>query len=218
MLISKNYRLSSWVVIIPSIVSVIAGCAGASHIPLSQSDKNSIRSVSINQTVTLPETVTYRGPEASIYAVFGAVGAMVGSVANKSNEEVLKQFMEKNGIDAAAIVKEQLNTQLHDSQMFSNVVQNDADAQFKIDIVMYGLSNGGNGSKLKPWLVMNVALIKSDGRVVWQKYLHDISYDDLRLYSLGQYVEKPELLKIGLEKHARVLFKSMNDDLLHVNP
>src|SRR5712691_8230224 len=89
-------------------LTLLTGCT--SHIALTKSARESIRAVSINKDVKLPDDMFYYGTEQVGAGMFGLVGALASAAAAKGPKAQLKAAMQEGQIDVAQIVREQFAT------------------------------------------------------------------------------------------------------------
>ena len=208
--------ISIWVI---GVFIMINGCAG--HIALTKDANLPIRSVSINKEVPKPDTIGVYGSGETFAALTGFVtlgvaGAVVASEIPKKRGPLLKYVMEKEGIDMGQILRDQFVDQLKNSGLFSTVLDEGGDAEFKLSILVAGFAKpAGFTSKLQPELSVEASLIKPDGTILWKNrrtVTQGTSRTPSRKYE--EYINNPELIREAISICSRIVVDKLVKDML----
>lgn len=90
----------------------LTGCVGAPHITLSNNVRSELKSVSVSEFVSIPETLFFFGAN---QAMFGAIGAGLGGLLGETildDKTVLKNLLKTNNIAVDKMFRAQLETDL----------------------------------------------------------------------------------------------------------
>jgi len=185
-------------------LTLLTGCA--SHVALTKSARESIRAVSINKDVKIPDDMFYYGPEQVGVGMFGLIGAVASTVAAKGPKAQLKAAIQEGQIDVAQIVREQFATQLVESHVFAAIIPEGGEAEIKLEVRQFGFATQfGSGGSLQPTLGAMGSLVRTDGTVLWQQEVSVTSGDEQTpRHILEEYVEKPQLIREAFTVAAKV--------------
>lgn len=194
----------------------LSGCAGVSHIQLSDKARSEVQTVTINSNIQVnQEILLYGMTQATAGAVGGAVGGLVGEALVADDKTLLKSLIEKNEIKVDRIFYVKLKSQLEESKIFPKVADQSGDAVFNISIASYGLfkkSTFSTGLRAAVWA--DVSLTRSNGEIIWQKrFKPEMSEDRLPAHALAYYQQHPEILRNGYEMAMEIIAKEIVADL-----
>jgi hypothetical protein len=215
---SKFVRIMSASMLLVSVLIMLNGCSG---IPLKKEVVSSIHSVSINKDVAKPDHVYVYGSGETFAALagfvtLGVVGAAIASEIPKKRGPALKYVMEKEGIDMGQIVREKFVDQLQNSGLFSTIVDEGGDAEFKLSIVHAGFAKpAGFTSKLQPELQVEGCLVKPDGSILWKKskvVTQGTSRTPCRKFE--EYINNPELISEAISISSGIVAEKLVKDML----
>ena len=215
---SKFVRIMSRSMLLVSVLIMFNGCAG---IALKKEAMSSIHSVSVNKEVPKPDKIGVYGAGETFAALTGFVtagvaGAVIASEIPKKRGPVLKYVMEKEGIDIGQIVREQFVDQLKNSGLFSTIVDEGGDAEFKLSILGAGFAKPpGFTSKLQPELWVEGSLVKPDGSVLWKNrktVTQGTSRTPCRKFE--EYINNPELIREAISICSRIVAGKLVNDML----
>jgi hypothetical protein len=183
-------------------ITLFAACVGS--VPLLAKNRVSIRSVVIDQQVSLPEDMFYRGPEFALEA-FGVVGYVAGYNINMKSEEKLAVLMRKEQIDVSQIVRDEFITEVEARQVFPSLILNGGDATITLTIKTYGLAYGLS-SELRPILGVEGCMTRSGGPVIWKKYAYVTNMSDQTpSYTIAELVTDPERIRQVFQLSAQII-------------
>ncbi|MCG2576932.1 hypothetical protein LZ012_07985 [Dechloromonas sp. XY25] len=195
---------------------LITACATTTHIPLDQEVRLKTKSVSINESVPLPDTVFFHGMK---QALTGAIaGPIVGGVAKEvvfDDKTILKNILQTSEIQVGEILRSGFEAQLEQSNIFPKLVRNGADAQFNISITNYGLfKKGAFDGALRAVIWGNLSLVNTSGKILWQKAIKPEAFENrLPAYDLAYYQEHPEALRDGFKALSDIIAIELINDL-----
>ncbi|MHC4751574.1 MAG: hypothetical protein ACYTFW_17090 [Planctomycetota bacterium] len=190
------------------LTCIIALTACVSSVPLTAEKKASIKSISINNHVQMPDAMFYRGPE---YAL-GAFDIPVEYI-EKSIGEIIQYLMRESKIDVTQIVREQFINGIEVNRIFESIVSESGDAEIRLSIRIYGFAYEIS-SKLKPMLGVEGSLIKSDDSVLWKKYAYVTNLNKSTPSStLGQFFNNPELMREALTVATQIVVEDLVNDM-----
>ncbi len=171
--------------------------ACATTTPLTKQTRESTQSVSVVHSVKLPDDIYYQGRGQSIGMAFGLIGAAIAAAAAEGPKGQLKASMREARIDLGEIVREQFVAELTDAGIFPSIVPEEADAQVKLEVSIFGFAQPhGFSGQLKPLLGVQGTLVRADGSVLWQRYEYVTNLSDKTpSQTLEEYLEKPELIR-----------------------
>ena len=208
----KLYRILS----ILSIASALSACAGLPKIAASKAAFSQLSSVSVNTNVPLPKEFVYVGPnQAAAGFLFGAIGALIAEGASANTKTQLLQTLDSNDIKIGEIVSSEFEHQIRDAGFFQRVEAQGADAEFKMQVNIYGLYVCGQ-RQLCPMLNLSGQLVRSDGKVVWQN-TDFITVNNKEIakspHKLEEFLAQPELLRESFQNAVRLTTKMLIDDM-----
>lgn len=196
------------------IAICLTGCAGAPHISLSNNVRSELKSVSVSESVQIPDTLFFFGAN---QAMFGAIGGGLGGVLGETildDKTLLKNLLKTNNIAVDKMFRTQLETDLKKSRLF-NVVDTGGDAYFKIAITQYGLfKRAAFDAALRPAIWADVALVKSDNSVLWQKSVAPRGFENrIPAHDFSYYQAHPQALRESFEQLISILTTELLADL-----
>ncbi len=145
---------------------MIASCAQQ---PLSSIDRNKYRTVALDPEIKAPDHYIYRDitGKRSRGMLGGLVGLMIGAASEGPGFRRFDAAASKHPVDIRTIVRRHMNNALQSSQLLK-VVQANADATLKIDIIGYG-AGPVNGRELGGVIAARTTLTGRDGAIIWKK-------------------------------------------------
>jgi hypothetical protein len=192
-------------------MTTLSGCV--SQKALTKNDRESIRSVSINKDVKLPDEMYYRGPAQYFSIAGGIIGAVAGAADAKGAKDQLKASMLENKIDLGHIIREQFEIQLLSSNVFPSIVQEGGDAELKFEVRVYGFDQTNPvSSQLKPALGVLSTLVRADGSVLWQKLEIATNESQTQAHTIEEYLRNPQLIREAFNSSAKIISdRSVNE-------
>jgi len=190
------------------------GCAHT--VPITETRRSALRSVSVSQKVVLPDQMYYSGKEDVLALAAGVLGGgAVDEVTSDdlrvSAKERLVTIMKEADIDMAEIARQEFERALVGSRRFETVAPEGGDAHFELVVLMYGLAQAGAlASELKPLLSVSGKLVKADGTVIWQDsaYVTNVR-GQTSGKSMADYLRDPEQLRRVLTQAAGLVAKEL---------
>jgi hypothetical protein len=165
----------------------------------------------------MPDDMYYQGEGQTVGMMFGLIGTAVAQAAAKGPKAQIKVSMQESQIDLGQIIREQLTAELVEASVFPSIVSEGGDAEFRLDVRLFGFAHSPGSSKLKPMLVVLGSLVRTDGTVIWQQ---SDSVTNLTgqtpLHTLKEYLENPEFIREAFTVAAKIvsngLVKKMGQD------
>ena len=194
-------------------VALLSGCA---HMALSEKEKASIQSVSINKHVEKPDSLSFEFYQKSVASWRQAIaGGISGGIFKSSTEHTLRRIWNRAFIDIEKIVMEELENRLKSRGLFDSILPSGGDAEFTIRIISYGFYSKKADSKfLQPALSVEGKLIKSDGTILWKSIESSGSFfSQLPSYNLKDFEESPELMRGAINLVAERIIGNLIDKL-----
>jgi hypothetical protein len=182
------------------LIGVLALTGCVSPVALTKPDRESIRAVSVQKNVKVPDTVVYQGGAQAVGMAFGMVGGLIAGLAAQRSAEQFKAVMQEGRIDLGQIVRDQFEVELREAGIFPSVVPGGGDAEIELEIQSYGLFHG------RPALWVVGRLARPDGTVLWKlgESLMTPDYQGAS-YSLEEYQKNPQLLREGFTAGAKYI-------------
>ena len=211
-----NTRLQQMILICSSFVlamNLITGCV--SQKALTKTDKESIRSVSINKQVKMPDDFLYMGPAQAWGAAGGLLGAVAGQSDARSAKAQIKSALQENHIDLEQISREQLEAELLKSNLFSSIAPEGGDAEFRLEVRLWGFVQKNTFSAhLKPTLSITGSLVNLNGTVLWQKYDYITAFNDQTPeHTIEEYLRNPQLIREAFDTSAKIISEGLVKDI-----
>lgn len=193
---------------------IFAGCA--TTLPLSQEAKDSIRSVSISENISLPESMFYHGGGQTLGMLFGAVGGAVTGIATQRPAEQIKAFMKISDINVDDMIKNAFKDNLSQTSAFNILESGASDAHITIEINIYGLIQvHGYSSRLRPIMAIQGEMTDSNGKVLWIGNSSTPAFtSNLPAHTLNEYANNPELLKDAFVEASSLVTSSLIADMI----
>jgi hypothetical protein len=194
-------------------MTALSGCV--SQKPLTKKDKESIRSVSINKEVKMPDDFLYMGPAQA----WGAAGGLIGAVAGKSDERSAKAqiiaVMQEKQIDLKQISREQLEAELLRANVFPSVLSEGGDTEIKLEVRLWGfVQKNSFSAQLKPTLGITASLVNLNGTVFWQKYDYITAFNDQTPeHTIEEYLQNPQLIHEAFNTSAKIISEGLVKDI-----
>lgn len=208
-------RISKGYISLLCILFFLAGCARS--IKLIKSDIPSIQSVSIGESVKKPDEMYYYGArENALFAIIGGCcGGITAFSAAKKSAAKFEAVMESENIDVRQIVREQFVNELKDANLFSSIVSEGGNAEFKLSISGYGFAiPHGLTRRLKPQIGVVGKLIKSDGSIIWKKNEHVSPLsENTPSHRHKEYLSNPELIREALTIASQIAIGKLINDM-----
>jgi hypothetical protein len=207
---NRVYRIASAIICLS-----LAACGAMSYVPLDKEAKSRIQSVSVSETVPVPDTVTVYGMKQATAGVFGGViGAAMGEAAF-DDKTVLKDILRENDIRVGEILRSSFKARLEQSNTFPRVVNSGAEAQFNIVIENYGLfKRGAFDGELRAAIWGRASLVSADGKILWQETIKPLgSENKVPAHDLQYFREHPEALRESFKALAYFVAGELINDL-----
>jgi hypothetical protein len=188
-------------------VLTLTGCV--SPVALTKPDRESIRAVSIQKNVKVPDAIFYLGGAQAAGMAFGLVGGLIAGLAAQGSAEQFKAVMREGQIDLGQIVRDQFEIELREAGIFPLVVPDGGDAEIGLEIQSYGLYHG------RPALWIVGSLVRTDGAILW-KLGESLRTPDYQAAShdLEEYRKNPQLLREGFTAGAKFISGKMVRSML----
>jgi len=211
MLLKKTFRL-----VLPIFCALLAACTTVTNISLDQEARLKTQSVSVNESVPVPDTVFFFGMKQGLTGAIG--GPLVGAVAKEAvfdDKTILKNILQTSDIRVGEILRSSFEAQLEQSNIFPKLVHNGAEAQFNISIANYGLfKKGAFDGALRAAIWGNVSLVNASGKILWQKAIKPEAFESrLPAYDLAYYQEHPEALRDSFKALSSIVATELINDL-----
>ena len=168
-----NFNRVSVVASILAALITAYGCA--SQKAISREKQSAIHSVSVAQSVSIPDHPVVFGPSSnSKVMVFGPFAALTARASDNPDSQALKNLFEKEKIDIGKIVRQEFIAGLKQSGAFPEVDAPQGDARFELTIEEYGLAAAGMHPMspihppLSPQLKVAGKLTGRNGALLWQ--------------------------------------------------
>lgn len=192
---------------------LLTGCAATSLKPLSQQNRQSIKTVAIDDNVKVPPEVYYVGPGLGYLMLTGIVGNAIAAGQNSQESKKLKAFAENNNIHIDQIVKDNMVKEIKENTSLKIVPKESADAVMSIEIEKYGLSiPAGYATSVEPIMVVNAKLVK-DNQIVWRDGYY-VSPTNMPKHKIDEIEKNPALLaqlwNMAAERAAQHIIRTLN--------
>jgi hypothetical protein len=191
-----------WIVLV--LICVWSGCG---TVPLSHTQRASLRSVSIDPNVEMPAP---DAPNRGFY-LYGTPAAS------------LRSLLDEHEIDPVAILRDAFAEQLRAVHGLPPLQEERGDAIFHLKVLQYGIENAGtanpwrvitNSPPLKPLLSVNASLTLPDGKVIWTGRAHITNMSTKQdSHLLKELVDDPELAREALAKATALVSKELVETL-----
>jgi hypothetical protein len=189
---------------------------------LSEKEKASIQSVSINKHVEKPNSLSVE-----VYNKVGVYKKPIGGWGKaKANgigygrldvgiKRKLRTIWKRAFIDIEKIVMEELENRLKSGGIFDSILPSGGDAEFTIRIITYGFYSKRADSKfLQPALSVEGELIKSDSTILWKSVASSGGYfSQLPSYTLKDFEDSPDLMREAINLVAKRVIGYLIDKL-----
>ena len=121
------------------LFTAIAFLSGCAHMVLSEKEKASIQSVSINKHVEKPDSLSFDFYQRTPANFKQAIAAGIdGGLFQSRMERILTKIWNRASIDIEKIVMEELENRLKSRGLFDSIIPSGGDAEFTIRIITYG--------------------------------------------------------------------------------
>ena len=200
---------------LPGVLLTVALVSGCAHDPLSSANRASIASVSVNPHVPSPQDINYSGPTQAAGGAFGILGVLATQGAAAGPKDQLRQTLTQNNIDISHIVADEFTKQLQEAQLFSNILPEGANAEFKLEVKEYALISMGISGVLYPYLKVSAQLARSDGSVVWKKvdWVSPLNKANTGGHKLEEFLSHPVLLRDTFQNAGRIVAKALINNM-----
>lgn len=186
-------------------LALVIGCATQ----LSITNRESIRTVSINKNIKIPDEIYYYGLGHGVGgALSGLIGQAIADVAAQGTKAQIKTAMQEGHIDLAQIVREQFETELVAARIFPSIIPEGGDAEVRLEIGMFGFAQiFGDilSNQMKPMLTINGSLVRTDGTIIWKKSSYVINATkQTPSHTLEEYLQNPQLMREAFTVAAKI--------------
>ena len=197
------------IIAVTSLGLLFSGCASTKS--LSPADRATVKSVSLNPTVSMPAEVFYFSQaQALAGGLAGPIGGAIGAAGESENQKAFMAILGRSGLDMPKEVLASFEAGLKQKGVV--VSEHPADNQFELQVRLIGLAvPNGFYSGLRPVLVVVAVLKDSSGNVIFQNNASCMNLSSkTKRHTLKEYEAKPELLA----KEYRAAIKAVTDDLV----
>jgi hypothetical protein len=207
-------KLIYWVVLVMTCLQLVA-CATSKNVSLSNEARVRIKSVSIRETVAVPDSVFFFGMKQAMPMALGALGGGAADATSLDDKIVLKTLIQQNNIKVGEVLRSTFETQLQQSNIFPKIVRGVGDAEFVISISSYGLfKKGAFDGDLRASIWGKASLVSVEGQVLWEKAIKPMAFENrVPAYSFEYYKEHPNALREGFKILSSIVVTELLEDL-----
>jgi len=196
------------------VILVLAyGCATTQ--PIADGERRTIRKVTVDKNVVIPEQPVVIGPSASTGSLLFGPLAIAAAMTGNADSVALKEFMDKNKIDIREIVHREFVGNLAAGRVA--VVDEGGDANFELTVESYGLGPAFNLSPvnkpLRPSLRLQGKLSSADGKLLWQNVDYITNLSDMPAHTMDKYLADPALTRDAFKTAAQLTIDSLLNNL-----
>ncbi len=213
-------RFFAAVLLAACLAGALSGCAGVSAVSATAADREKILTVRIDPAIAVPEKAFYHGPQQSVAAIAGVIGAILASPDAADAASKMTDVMHDQHEDISGIVLAEFAGPWEASTpvRFTSDPSAPVDATMVLRINTWGIGQSqGFSPKLYPLLGISATLKRADGTVAWQKYdfVTPANKDNDEGHTFDEYLAKPELFKKVFESATRIVSKMLLESYQH---
>lgn len=207
------FRLT--LIISPLLLSALVFSGCATSVTLKKSDRELIRSISINKDVKIPDDMVYQGPTQTWGISMGVIGVAKGAAAAMTDKDLINEVMGNNQIDLRQIVREQFAEEMIAAGVFPLIVSEGGDAVVILEIRIWGLAQAhAFTDQLKPMLNVKGTLVQANGTVLWERVDYVTAFhDQTPRYTLEEYLQNPQYIREAFTACAKIVSQGLVNDI-----
>ncbi len=198
------------------LASTLASCAGGPKIQIDDDVRKSIRTVSIDSDVALPDKIRYNSHTQNITANFGLIGMLIGDSDKNKKTDALEAAMKSQGIDMPDMVYKKFAREMAKRTPYKPLKQgSSSDATMSIDVHLYGLEAGGVDGHMFPQVTVSAQMKDAVGDVIWRNRatVGPLQKNNEAKYSYAELIAKPSRLEEILNDAAGLAAETVLADL-----
>lgn len=193
------------------VLAAVSGCV--TYKAMTPKQRDAIKSVSIAESVPVPDFPLVFGPSTNIGALFfGGLAALAATSKDNPDGLALKRMIADHGIDLGKIARQEFVKVLRQAGSFPRVDVEQADATFDLTIESYGLGAAGFtplspiNNPLRPHMRLAAKLTNRNGEVLWQDsgYFASNSETILEGRTFDEILADPEYTEMAFRWAARL--------------
>lgn len=194
-------------------IMLLSGCGIVQHVPLTNNNYNSIKTVYINPEIKKPKMMYEFASGSELGFAFGAIGGAISGEINANSAIATQQYAEKNQIDIRKIVYQQWKNQIIEKTKFK-LSNQPADAVLTTNIALYGISiPHGFSSDYVPVLNLNAKLVRKN-QIIWQDSEQVLPLTSgMPRYKMDQIINDPKILYKMWDKASEKIINEMLNDM-----
>ena len=200
-----------------SLSMLLAACAGAPKVAMSDSARTSVHTVSVDPKVTLPPDMYYQGPGQTGLMMLGIVGALAAQSSAATPKARLQAVMDEHHISVPEIVAAEFAKQANAGTTMKFAVGTEpADASLALEVRMYGIAQSqGFGTTLYPTFTVAATMKKADGTVLWQAvdFVTALNGENKEGHTIEEYLKDPELIRKSFTSGSDIVTRMLVSDL-----
>jgi hypothetical protein len=139
------------------------------------------------------------------------IGFAIAEAIARGPRAQLKAAMQEGQIDVAQIVREQFETELVRAGIFAAIASEAGDAEIRLEVRDFGFAQSFVSpddplDRLKPLLVVEGSLTRTDGTVLWKKY-DDVTNRNKETpdHTLEEYLQNPQFMREAFTVAAKIV-------------
>jgi hypothetical protein len=202
-------------IISPLLISALLFSGCATSVTLKKSDRELIRSISINKDVKIPDDMFYQGPTQTWSISMGLIGATKAAAAAMTDKDLIKEVMGNNQIDLRQIVREQFAAETIAAGVFPLIVSEGGDAEVNLEIRVWGLAQAhAFTDQLKPMLNVRGTLVQANGTILWENFDYVTAFhDQTPRHTLEEYLQNPKYIREAFTTCAKIVSEGLVNDI-----
>lgn len=211
---TREWKKYLWCTFVITLAITMVSCFGGVRIPLSKQDHDLIKCITIDPEIPQPETPVIQG-DTNIGKILMEQSAVytLATVNSKTDAQLFKEYLDKNGIDISKIVFDGFSRVLQEENIFD--IQGNCSTKLKLVINGYGFG-AASAFKLndrKPMLYVTASLTTNDSKVIWEKAENVTTLSDADVYTFDQLIKNPDLTVKSLEQITDICSRRILADL-----
>lgn len=182
---------------------------------MSVEDRTSIRTIYVDNSVTLPQLPNVKTRADTWAEGFGGALAVIRST-DYSKEHATDEYLKKNNIRIDEMLVRSLAAELATRDKFAVVKSpSGADATINLVVTRYGIEHTFNpiSNNYRTHLNANATMVRSGGRIIWSKQCSEES-DDQQQVTFNELFGNPETMRKHMLIVTNTCAKEMVDHLL----
>jgi hypothetical protein len=184
-----------------SVLMALTGCGGARSIK--SEDRAAIASVSVADAVKVTDEPMVIGSEASLGALFGAIGGAIAADGQKTSGQDFANLLKTSGIDVGQIVRERFADELKAHPFYGSRLAADGEYRFSLKVASYGINKTNTlSSDWVPNMRIEYQLLAPDGKILAQDWAMTMPFSGLPAFTYDQIHANPQILKDAFREAA----------------